>query len=306
MRERAADYVIHDASFRSLILGPHVAVEQLWSEGRWVEGPVWFGDAGHLLWSDIPNNRILRWTESGGVTIFRQPSNFANGHTRDLQGRLISCEHGTRRVTRTEWDGTVTVLADRYDGKSLNSPNDVVVAQDGAVWFTDPDYGIMTDYEGYAAPREQAGCYLFRLDPESGTLRIAADDFAKPNGLAFSPDGSKLYVADTGRSHDPEGPGHIRVFDVGEGGRLSGGQVFAAPDRGLADGFRCDIHGNIWTSAGDGVHCFAPDGACLGRILVPEQVSNCCFGGARRNRLFITATTGLYAVFLNTRGAGAH
>ncbi|MXU65033.1 SMP-30/gluconolactonase/LRE family protein [Oceanomicrobium pacificus] len=305
MAVRTGDYVIHDDRFCDLILGPHVAVEQLWDGGRWTEGPVWFGDAGHLLWSDIPNNRIMRWTEDG-VSTFRAPSGFANGHTRDLQGRLVSCEHGPRRVTRTEFDGTVTVLADSFAGKRLNSPNDVVVAADGAVWFTDPDYGILTDFEGHAAAREQSGCFLFRLDLESGDLAVMADDFAKPNGLAFSPDGQRLYVADTGRSHDPEGPGHIRAFDVGPDGLLSGGKVFAAPDRGLADGFRCDLHGNLWSSAGDGVHCFAPDGTCLGRILIPQVVSNCTFGGPARNRLFITATTGLYAVFLNTRGAGAH
>jgi len=305
MPKRQGDYIIHDDRFRALILGAHVPVERLWSEGRWVEGPVWFGDAGHLLWSDIPNDRIMRWTEGGGVTVFREPSNFANGHTRDLQGRLISCEHGGRRVTRTEWDGSLTVLADSYRGKRLNSPNDVVVAPDGAIWFTDPDYGILSDYEGHAAPRELDGCWLFRLEPESGDLAVMADDFAKPNGLAFSPDGARLYVADTGRSHDPDGPGHIRVFSL-SGGGLADGHVFAAPDVGLADGFRCDRAGNLWTSAGDGIHCFAPDGALLERVLVPETVSNCAFGGPRLNRLFITATTSLYAVFLDTRGAGPH
>lgn len=306
MNERQGDYVVHDDRFLALILGPHVAVERLWSEGRWVEGPVWFGDAGHLLWSDIPNNRIMRWSESGGVSVYRQPSNFANGNTRDHYGRLVSCEHGTRRVTRTERDGSVTVLADRHRGKRLNSPNDVAVAPDGAIWFTDPDYGIQSDYQGFAAPREQDGCYLFRLDPASGALDVMSDDFVRPNGLAFSPDGAKLYVADTGRSHDPDGPGHIRLFEVSSNGDLSGGNVFAAPDTGLADGFRCDAAGNLWTSAGDGIHCFAPDATLLGRILVPEIVSNCAFGGPRRNRLFITATTSLYAVFLDTRGAGPH
>lgn len=306
MNVRPAEYLIEDDLFRTLILGPHVAVEQLWSSGRWVEGPVWFGDARHLLWSDIPNDRMMRWTESGGVSVFRQPSNHANGHTRDMQGRLISCEHGARRVTRTEWDGSITVLADRYDGKRLNSPNDVVVAADGAVWFTDPDYGILTDYEGQAGAREQTGCFLFRLYPDSRDLTIMADDFAKPNGLTFSQDGSRLYVSDTGRSHDPDAPGHIRIFHVGEGGQLSGGDIFAAPAMGLSDGMCCDVHGNIWTSAGGGVHCFGPDGVLFGSILVPEQVSNCTFGGPRRNRLFITATSSLYAVFLNTRGAEPH
>ena len=302
---REGCYEVADPRFRELILGPHVAVERLWSGGRWCEGSVWFGDAGHLLFSDIPNDRILRWTEEGGVSTFRRPSRFANGNTRDREGRLVTCEHGARAVTRTGLDGSVTVLADRFEGRCLNSPNDAVVHSDGSVWFTDPDYGILTDYEGHRAEREQPGCFVYRLDPATGDLRVVADDFAKPNGLAFSPDEAVLYAADTGRSHDSDGPAHIRRFRV-EGNGLAGGEVFAAPDAGMADGFRVDERGHVWTSAGDGVHCFASDGTLLGKVLVPEVVSNCAFGGAARNRLFITATTSLYAVFLAVRGCGPH
>ena len=214
----------------------------------------------------------------------------------------MSCEHGGRRVTRTEHDGSVTVLADRYEGKRLNSPNDVVVKSDGTVWFTDPPYGILTDYEGYKADSEIGANYVYRLDPASGALSVASDDFDKPNGLAFSPDESILYIADTGLSHDPNGPHHIRAFSVAESGALSGGEVFAEITPGVADGFRLDTEGNIWTSAGDGIHCYTPDGTLLGKILIPEKVSNCTFGGPRRNRLFITATTSLYAIYVNARG----
>ena len=295
--------MVEDPRFRGLILGAHVRVERLWTGGRWLEGPVWFGDAGHLLFSDIPEDRMMRWMPDG-VTTYRSPSRFANGNARDREGRLVTCEHGARAVTRTELDGSVTVLADRHEGRRLNSPNDVVVRSDGSVWFTDPDYGILTDYEGHRAEREQAGCFVYRLDPP-GALAVAADDFAKPNGLAFSPDEAVLYVAGTGRSHDLEGPAHIRRFRV-EGNRLAGGEVFAEPDTGLADGFRVDEHGHLWTSAGDGVHCFAPGGALLGRVLIPETVSNLAFGGPTRNRLFVTATTSLYAVYVAVRGALPH
>lgn len=285
-----------DPQFASYVLG-NAPVKRLATGFDWVEGPVWFGDQGCLLFSDIPNNRILRWTAEG-VTTFRSPSNFANGHTRDRQGRLISCEHGTRRVTRTEWDGTVTVLADSYQGKRLNSPNDVVVARDGAVWFSDPHYGIMTDYEGSRAEQELP-CAVYRIDPQGG-IEAMVTDMACPNGLAFSPDESLLYVADTGRmfSDDPQ---HIRVYDM-EAGRPLRGRLFHKISPGCADGFRIDSDGNLWSSAGDGVQCLAPDGRLLGRLHVPETVSNLCFGGPAKNRLFITATTSLYAVVLNRKG----
>jgi gluconolactonase len=292
---------IFDARFGDCLLG-NCQVERLYQGTLWAEGPVYFCDGDFLLWSDIPNNRMMKWTAGAGVTVFRQPSNYSNGHTRDRQGRLVSCEHGTRRVTRTEWDGTVTVLAETYQGKRLNSPNDVVVKSDGSVWFSDPPYGILSDYEGARTAGELDGCYLFRLDPESGELAIAADDFHKPNGLAFSADEGVLYVADTGHSHDPDGPHHIRAFDVDQAGHLSNGRVFAVCETGLFDGFRIDEDGNLWTSAGDGVDCYGPEGTLLGRIKIPEKVSNLTFGGPKKNRLFITATTSLYALYVNRRG----
>lgn len=286
-----------DPVFDSYILG-NAPLKRLATGFDWVEGPVWFGDHGCLLFSDIPNNRILRWSDEG-LTTFRTPSNYANGHTRDRQGRLISCEHGTRRVTRTEWDGQITVLADGHDGKPLNSPNDVIVAQDGGIWFSDPHYGIMTDYEGFRAPQEQP-CHVYRVDPASGQIEAMITDMNCPNGLAFSPDESLLYVADTGRMFSGDAQ-HIRVYDM-EGGRPVRGRHFHTIETGCADGMRVDSDGNLWSSAGDGVHCIAPDGRRLGRILVPETVSNICFGGRAKHRLFITATTSLYSVVLNRKG----
>jgi len=301
----------HDPRFRALIV-PSARLEPLFTGCRWAEGPVWFGDLNCLLFSDIPNQRILRWAPdpvgpAGGgaaasVSVFRQPSNFANGHSRDRQGRLVSCEHGTRRVTRTEADGRITVLADRHRGGRLNSPNDLVVHSDGSIWFTDPTYGILSDYEGYRAEPEQDARHVFRLDPAGGEPVSVADDFAQPNGLAFSPDETVLYVADSAASHDAGLPRHIRAFDVADG-RLRNGRVFAHIDKGIPDGIRTDSAGNLWSSAADGIHCFAPDGTLLGKILVPETVANLTFGGPRRNRLFITATTSLYAIYVTASGA---
>ena len=285
-----------DPLFAGFVLG-NAPPKRLATGFDWVEGPVWFGDLGCLLFSDIPNNRILRWTEDG-ITTFRQPSNYANGHHRDRQGRLISCEHGTRRVTRTEWDGAVTVLADSFDGKPLNSPNDLIAAGDGSIWFSDPHYGIMTDYEGFRAPQELP-CNLYRLDPEGGIAAVITD-MACPNGLAFSPDESRLYVADTGRMHSAD-PRHIRVYDM-VNGRPQNGRVFHTVAPGCADGIRVDADGNLWSSAGDGVHCIAPDGHLMGKIFIPETVSNLCFGGRAKHRLFITATTSLYSIVLNRKG----
>ncbi len=272
---------------------------------RWSEGPVWFGDSGTLLFSDIPNNRIMRWIEGIGASVYRQPSRFANGNTRDREGRLISCLHGARAVARTEHDGTVTILADRYEGKRLNSPNDVVVTSDGAIWFTDPHYGIAQDYEGEGVAEEEQPCRVYRLDGRSGALSIVTDAFDGPNGLCFSPDGKRLYIAETGRMFDPNVKREIRVFDVLDlgAGRIGEGRSFYAPAVGAADGFRCDSEGNVWTSAGDGVHCVGPDGTLLGRIVVPEIVSNLCFGGRFGSRLFITAETTVHAIYLNRRGA---
>jgi gluconolactonase len=301
MSQNASTYEIHDDRFRYLTVGS-AGLDELYDGCRWAEGPVWFADLNCLLWSDIPNQRMLRWAE-GTVSVFRSPSHFTNGNTRDREGRLLSCEHGSRRVTRTEVDGSITVLADRFEGKRLNSPNDVVVRSDGSVWFTDPSYGIMSDYEGYRAEPEQATRNVYRLDPATGELDAVVTDFGQPNGLAFSPDETKLYVADSAYSHDVNAPRHIRVFDVIDGKRLANGREFCSVDKGLPDGFRMDVAGNLWTSAGDGVHCFAPDGTLLGKILVPQTVANLTFGGPRRNRLFITATRSLYSVFLATSGA---
>jgi gluconolactonase len=247
----------------------------------------------------------MRWVEGGGVTVFRHPSNNSNGNTRDRQGRLVTCEHGARRVTRTEVDGKVTVLADQFNGKRLNSPNDVVVRSDDTVWFTDPPYGILSDYEGNRGEPEYGGCFVFRLDPKSERLDAVAEDFDKPNGLAFSPDESKLYVVDTGGSHKKNGNHHIRVFDVVRGSRLANGRVLVEVRPGLADGLRIDTDGNIWTSAGDGVHCYSPQGELLGKIKIPEVVSNLTFGGPKRNRLFITGTTSLYSVYVAKNGVQA-
>lgn len=298
-------YQQFDPRFRDLYVAS-AHLNRLVTGCRWTEGPVWFNDLNCLLFSDIPNERILRWSpdavDGSGATVFRKLSNFANGHTRDMHGRLVSCEHGTRRVTRTEADGTITVLADSYQGKRLNSPNDVVVKSDGSIWFTDPTYGILSDYEGYSADPEQPARNVFRIDPDTGALASVADDFRQPNGLCFSPDESLLYIADSAASHDASLPRHIRVFDV-EGARLTNPRVFCELDVGIPDGIRADIFGNIWSSAADGVHCFAPDGALIGKVLVPEVVSNLCFGGPRRNQLYITGTTSLYCVWLATTGA---
>jgi len=295
-------YEIHDPRFRHLVVGS-AALDELYSGCRWAEGPVWFADLNCLIWSDIPNERMMRYSQDGDVSVFRSRSDFTNGNTRDMQGRLISCQHGQRRVVRTEIDGTITVLADSFQGKRLNSPNDVVVKSDGTIWFTDPSYGIMSNYEGFKAEPEQATRNVYRLDPASGTLTAVCTDFGQPNGLAFSPDETKLYIADSASSHDPSWPRHIRVFDVRSDGTLAGGAEFCTIDKGLPDGFRLDAAGNLWSSAADGVHCFSPEGGLLGKILVPQCVANVTFGGLRRNRLFITATQSLYAVYTATMGA---
>lgn len=267
--------------------------ERLATGCRWVEGPVYFPAHRMLVWSDIPNDRMLRWDElTGNVSVFRQPAGYSNGNTLDRQGRLVTCEHGNRRVTRTEHDGSITVIADRYNGKRLNSPNDVVVKSDGSIWFTDPSYGIDSDYEGYRAESEIGGRHVYRVDPVSGEVQLVADDFQQPNGLAFSLDESRLYIGDSEVSH-------IRVFDVNDDGKLSGGREFARCTVGVFDGIRLDSEGRIWVAAGDGVHCYHPDGTLIGKILIPETVANLTFGGPRRNRLFITATTSVYSVLLS-------
>lgn len=291
---------ILDPRFRAYVL-PNAPLVKLGEGFAWLEGPVWFADGDCLLVSDLPNDRILRWTESGGVSVFRQPSGFANGHTRDRQGRLVGCSHRRRCITRTELDGTITTLADRYRGKRLNSPNDVVCRSDGSIWFTDPIYGISTDYEGGKQAPELPPA-VYRLDPGTGGLDVVADDFEGPNGIAFSPDERLLYVSESGGQFDPDPVQCIRVFDV-EDGRLRDGRVFHKVMPGYADGFRLDEDGNVWSGAADGVHCIAPDGTKLGVVKVPFRVSNLTFGGRNRARLFICASHTLFAIYTNQRGA---
>lgn len=286
-----------------VLTAPNARLAQLYTGCGWAEGPVWFAEHGILAWSDVPKQRLMRYIEGVGADVWRERTNFANGNTRDREGRLVSCEHGGRRVVRTEPDGSLTVLADHYDGHRLNSPNDVVVKSDGSIWFSDPDYGILSDYEGYRAEREQSGCHVYRIDATTGAVTKAADGFSRPNGLAFSPDEATLYVSDTGRSHDPDGPHHIVAFDVDTAGRLSRRRVHHVIEDGVSDGFRVDSLGNIWTSSRGGVICLTPAGEAIGRIRVPEIVSNVAFGGPRRTRLYITATRSLYAIEVGVTGA---
>lgn len=295
-----SDFEIHDDRFRAMVL-PNAQLVTLGGGCRWLEGPVWFADHDCLYVSDLPNDRILRWSEDGGVSVFRRPSGFANGHARDRQGRLLGCSHHDRCITRTELDGTVTVLADRYHGKRLNSPNDIVCKSDGTIWFSDPLYGINTDYEG-GKQRSELPPTLYRLEPATGELTVAAGDFEGPNGLAFSPDERFLYVAETGGQFDPDPRQYIRRFDVDGDGRLSGGGRFYKVEPGFTDGFRIDEEGNIWSSAADGVHCISPDGELLGKILTPSLVSNLAFGGRNRARLFLCASHQLMAIYTNARG----
>ncbi len=299
------DYTILDRRFGALIIG-HAKLERLWTGGRWTEGPAYFAAGRYLVFSDIPNDRIMRLDETSGVTsIFREPARNTNGHTVDQQGRLVSCEHRGRGVSRTEHDGRVTMLATHIDGKRFNSPNDVVVRSDGSIWFTDPTYGIDSNYEGDSAASEIGASNVYRLDPVSRAVSAVIMDRVRPNGLAFSPDERTLYVSDTGASHVDGLPRAITAYAVESDGRtVSGPRTFAISDAGFFDGFRCDVHGNVWTSTGEGVRCYAPDGAHIGTVKVPEMVSNVCFGGLKRNRLFITAQTSLYAIYLNTTGCG--
>ena len=288
------------------------SLRRVWTGGDWTEGPVWFGDMQMLIWSDIPNDRLMRLdARTGQASVFRQPSNFANGNTRDRQGRLLSCEQGTRRVTRTEYDGRITVLADSYQGKKLNSPNGVIVRSDDTIWFTDPTYGIGGDHEGNRGEAELPR-NVYRLDPKSGQLSVVVGDFSMPNGLCFSPDEKKLYISDTGVLGGPEKKTVIRVFDVGDGGTLANDRVlhdFSAAGSYIADDMRVDEDGNLWCAGGwsdnhnfNGVSVLAPDGAPLGRIVLPEVAANLCFGGPHHNRLYIAASTSIYAIDVGTRG----
>jgi gluconolactonase len=289
-----------------------MAVERVATGFRWAEGPVYFPAGGYVLFSDIPNNRMMRYCEDDGHTsVFRQPSMNSNGNTIDREGRLITCEHGGRRVTRTELDGSITVIADKYNGKKLNSPNDVVVATDGSIWFTDPIYGIGGNYEGVKEQPEQEKHNVYRVDPKSGDIKVVVDDFVEPNGITFSPDEKKLYVIDTGFTDGPDNPSHIRVFDVDvAAGKVSNSKVFAEmPKPSITDGMRADKDGNIWCSVGwgdpneDGVRGYSAAGELLGKIHIPETVANLCFGGRFRNRLYICGSTSLYAVYTSATGA---
>jgi gluconolactonase len=298
-----AEFEVLDERFR-FCHGDHW-LERLHGGCRWTEGPAYFPAGRYLVFSDIPNDRMLRWDETtGAVGVFRQPAGYANGHAVDRQGRLVSCEQDGRRVTRTEHDGSVTVLADSCDGKRLNSPNDIIERADGSLWFTDPSYGIDSDYEGHQAPSEIGGCHVYRVDPATGEVTIVADDFDRPNGLAFSADERQLYISDSARRH-------IRLFSVtsnvsdprpADSPALTGGAVFATCDAGTFDGLRLDSGGRIWAAAGDGLHCIDPDGTLIGKIRVPETVANLTFGGAKRNQLFICATSSLYSIMVNVTG----
>ena len=290
-----------DESFNRYRL-PATKVERLASGCRWAEGPVWFGDARCLLWSDIPNDRMLRWDEeTGAVSVFRKPAGYANGNTRDRQGRLVTCEHGGRRVSRTEYDGRIVTLAEEFEGRRLNSPNDVVCAADGAIWFTDPSFGILGYYEGAKAEQELP-TNVYRLDP-AGRIEIVAEGINQPNGLAFSPDESHLYIVESRAS-----PRKILAYDVVGGTRLANRRVLIEAGPGTPDGFRVDIDGNLWCGWGmgaaglDGVHVFDPLGKPIGRIDLPERCANLCFGGRERNRLFMAASTSIYSLFVNTQG----
>jgi gluconolactonase len=291
------DIVVLDPRFKACFAG-HVRVERLWSGARWAEGPAWFAAGRYLVWSDIPNNRMMRLVEpSGEVSVFRERSNNSNGNTVDNQGRLVTCEHLTRRVTRTEIDGSISVIAEKWNGRRLNSPNDVVVKSDDSIWFTDPAYGIDSDYEGHQAESEIGACHVYRIDPGSGSLRIVADDFNRPNGLAFTQDERNLYICDSEERH-------IRLFAVTDDGTgLTGGDVFARCEVGTFDGIRLDSDGRVWAAAGDGLHCFDPDGTLLGKLHVPEIVANLTFGGPQRNHLFMCATSSVYSIRVTARGA---
>ena len=287
-----ADFDIRNEAFND-ILTPDSEVVKLAGEFKFTEGPVWVADGGYLLFSDIPANRIIRWSPGDGATVWREPTGNANGNTLDRQGRLVTCEHSNRRVTRTEADETITILTDAYGGKKLNSPNDIVVKSDGTIWFTDPPYGIKPEQQ------EQPVNYVFRLDPDGG-LTVMADDFDRPNGLCFSPDESLLYIADSSDRH------HIRVLDVTAGNTLANGRLFTTITPGVPDGMRMDTEGRLYSTAGDGVHVYAPNGDLLGIILVPESPANCAFGDADKRTLYMTCRTSLYAVRLGATGAQGH
>lgn len=297
------DVTILDARMRDLVL-PIARLERLSTGHLWAEGPVWNVAGGFLLWSDIPQNRTYQWVPDLGVRVFSHDSNYANGQTMDAEGRRIVCEHLTRSVVRFGHSGKREVLADSHDGRPLNAPNDVVVAADGAVWFTDPTYGILSDYEGRRATPEQSGCHVYRIDYPSGAVQARITTMQKPNGLAFSPAGDLLYVADSSASHDAAGHRHVMAFPVGPDSSVGAGHVLAEVSQGVPDGLRVDEFGNLWVSSARGVEVFAPDGTALGVLNLPEPAANLCFGGPKGNRLFITASSSVYAVYTAVCGAG--
>ena len=287
-------------------------LQRLCTGAAWSEGPVWLRETGEVLWSDIPNDRLLAWHPQRGLSVRRERVEFTNGHVRDLDGALLHCSHGQRAIVRTRLDAAGVslgdqVVVDRYQGRRLNSPNDIVVKRDGSIWFTDPPYGIVSDREGHRAESELGDCYVFRFDPASGALRIVSDFVEEPNGLAFSPDESVLYVSDTSAALRDDGSGHhhIVAFDVLGGQDLASPRIFAVVEPGLADGLRVDVHGFVYTSSADSVQVYHPDGTRIGHIPVPEKVGNLCFGGESGNQLFICASTSLYCIVLSTRGATA-
>ena len=294
-------FEIYDQRFRAL-LKPDSRLQKLATEATWSEGPVYLAQDDSLIWSDIPGNRLLRWSAQEGVSVVLQPAHFQNGHTLDHQSRILVCSHGERAIKRLEADGTWTTLVSQHQGKKLNSPNDIVVKSDGSIWFTDPPYGLIQPNEGYGGEQEQAGCYVYRFDPGTGQIEAVITDMDKPNGLAFSPDEAVLYVSDTSGSHDSKGRHHIRAYDVVEGRRTANGRVFAVIEPGLPDGFRLDVQGYIFTSSLDSVQVYTPAGERIGKILVPEKVGNLVFGGPSKDRLFIAASSSLYRIDLNTRG----
>jgi gluconolactonase len=314
------DIVVLDPRFEKYKIG-NSSIQRLYTSKNmlWAEGPAWNGVGRYLLWSDIPNDRQLRWLEEDGHVSqqFRKPAGYSNGNTFDYEGRQLSCEHGNRRVVRYEYNGKVTVLADKWQGKKLNAPNDIIVHPDGGIWFTDPGYGALMNYEGHKGALEIKEA-VYRIDPKTAKMDKVLDDMFKPNGLCFSPDYKKLYVCDTGASHYPKAPKNIMVYDVIDSTKVGKGKEYISMNlkmkdgtvkAGFADGIRADVDGNIWVGAGwvgdgyDGVHIFAPDGTRIGQILLPEICSNVCFGGEKRNRLFMTASQSLYAVYVETQGA---